>query len=467
MKKLKLWDCCLLVLSLMILTATAPTVAVAAKAKSVQPAQPAQPISIEADELYFSEKTGEMFARGSVVISQGKSRIFADLMRGNDKQADIWIDGRVLFQEPLTTLTGMKLIFHYATQFGTLQDVAGKCGDLYLSGRKAELSTGKYTLYDSTATTCKMKGTPPDFRITAAKVEIWPGDKLVAHQAKVWVKNTVLYSTSSYESTLKKNGEESNFPRFGFKPKDGVYIGQRFTYPVGGSVSAFMDATFYSKAGFRPIFGLMAHQPAYTMELVTGLYRDENDNWVRKEPEFHFALKPQRIGKLPYQYKANVIFGKWRDGSKESWHQDYNLYVSHDKIYFDPQKTWTLDMGGGMGYVHESYDNTDRTPFKYNIRLTKKFSPFVTGWTGYNYNGSTRPLFAFGRSEVPQEGILGLSWQITNRTKIAYRASYDVNKNKMHEHYYTVRHSFHCWETEVTYRAIKREFTWTFTVARW
>ena len=80
MKKLKLWDCCLLVLSLMILTATAPTVAVAAKAKSVQPAQPAQPISIEADELYFSEKTGEMFARGSVVISQGKSRIFADLM---------------------------------------------------------------------------------------------------------------------------------------------------------------------------------------------------------------------------------------------------------------------------------------------------------------------------------------------------------------------------------------------------
>ena len=95
MKKLKLWGCCMLVLSLMILTATASAAAVAARAK---PAQAAQPISIEADELYFSEKTGEMFARGSVVISQGKSRIFADLMRGNEKQGDIWIDGRVRFQ---------------------------------------------------------------------------------------------------------------------------------------------------------------------------------------------------------------------------------------------------------------------------------------------------------------------------------------------------------------------------------
>lgn len=463
MKKMKLRIGCLFVLLLMILTAMAPTADAASKTKAEKAAQP---ISIEADELYFSDKTGEMFARGNVIISQGTNRIFADLLRGNDRQAEVWVDGAVKFQEPLIQLQGMKLHYNYGSKFGVMQEVSGKCGDIYLSGRKAEFTEGKYTLYDATATTCKMKGTP-DYRITARKVDVLPGVKIIAYQAKIWVKNTVLYSTTRYEKALNSEQDSDGFPRFGFQNRDGFYITQRLAYPLSDTISVYTDMAFYSKAGFRPTFGLLADKPAYTMNLVSGFFRDDNDHWVRKEPEFHFTLKPRQIGKLPLRYKANLIFGRWRDSEKESWHQDFNVYVKHDPIYFDPRKTWTLNLGVGVGYVHESYNNSNRTPFRYNMKLSKKISPVVTAWTAYNYTGENHPLFVFDRPDVPKEGVAGLSWKLNNRTTLAYRISYDFQNKRVYDHYYTIRQSFHCWETEVTYRALKKELVWTFTVARW
>lgn len=467
MKKMKLRTGCLLVLLLMTLTAMAPVVAVAAKTK---PEKVSQPISIEADELYFSDKTGEVFARGNVVISQDQKRIFADLLRGNDRQMEVWVDGSVRFQEPLTQLSGMKLRYNYGSKFGVMQEVAGKCSDIYLSGRKAEFTEGKYTLYDSTATTCKMKGTP-DFRITAAKLDIWPGDRLIARDAKVWVKNTVLYSTPRYQTSLKNEIEES-FPRIGFQKRDGLYISQHFPFPLSNNVYVYTDLAFYSKAGLRPIFGIVDYEKNYTMRLVAGLFRDENDNWVRKEPEFSFVFKPHRIGKLPFQYKFNLIFGKWQGNNRQNdirtgWHQDLNVYVTRDPIYFDAAKTWMLKLGAGLGYVHESYDDSSRTPFRYNIRLSKQISPVLNAWTAYNYTGQPNPVFAFDQPEVPKEGIAGLSWKVNNRTSLSYRLSYDFQNKRVYDHYYTIRQSFHCWETELTYRALKKELLWTFTVARW
>ena len=93
-------------------------------AKKKKP-KPPQPIEIVADELYFSDKTGELYARGNVVITQDKSRITAEIMRGNDKQTEIWVDGKARMTEPMTDITGMKIEYNYGYQFGTMQDVTG------------------------------------------------------------------------------------------------------------------------------------------------------------------------------------------------------------------------------------------------------------------------------------------------------------------------------------------------------
>ena len=445
------------------LLASGPTV-LAAKKQKEQKLQ--QPISIEADELYFSDKTGEMFARGNVVITQEQNHIFADIVRGNDKQTEVWVDGPLRFQDPLTNLTGMKLNYNYGSRFGMMRELDGRCGDIFVSGKQADIADGKYTLYSSTATGCKMKGNP-DYRVTARKIEIWPGDKMIAYDAKVWVKNTVIYSTPRYRKSLRQQDSDREFPQFGYYDRDGFYISQRVGAVLSDNVSVYTDLTYYTKAGFRPTFGVIDQEKDYTVQLVTGQYRDNNGNWIRKEPELWFGLRPRRIGKTPYQYTVNLIYGQWRDDFKTSWHQDLNFYVRRDPIYFDPDKTWRLDLGGGFGYVRESYNNSSQNMFKYSARLAKKISPALTAWTAYNYTGDNTSIFAYNKSDIAREGIIGLAWKINNRTTLSYRNSYDYVNKRVYDDYYTVHHSFHCWDVEVTYRSVKKSLEWTFTVARW
>lgn len=437
---------------------------VAAKEKEVKAAQP---ISIEADELYFSDKTGEMFAQGNVIIMQEQNKIFADIIRGNDKETEVWVDGPVRFQDPQNQLAGMRLRYNYGSKFGMMQEIEGQCSGVFVKGQKAEFNEGKYTLYSTSATGCKTKGTP-DYRVTARKVEIWPGDKMIAYDAKVWIKNTVIYSTPRLKRSLKKGDDEDNqYPRIGYQDQDGFYISQRLGYAFSDNVSAYTDLTFYTKVGFRPTFGVIDQEKAYTMSLITGQFRDDNNNWIQKEPEFRFDLNPRRIGKLPLQYKAGLILGQWKDDTKSSWHQDLHLDVTGDPLYFDKEKTWMLNTGAGIGQIRESFDSSQHTNIRYNLKLTKKISPALTAWTAYNYNGDNASIFAYNKPEVAKEGILGLSWKVNNRTTLSYYTSYDFANKRTYEDYYTIRQSFHCWETEVTYRAVKKELAWTFRVAQW
>ncbi len=444
----------------------AGTLATQAAPRKKKEKKPPQPIEIVADEMYFSDKTGELFARGNVVITQDKSKIYADIVRGNDKQTEMWVDGKARLIEPKTDLVGMKIHYNYGLAFGSMQEISGKCGNDLVTGKRARFEKGKYTVYDATMTGCPTKGTP-DYRTTARKVEIWPDDKLIAYDAKVWIKNFVAYTTPQYKRSLKKDEKKDEFPSFGYADKDGFYISQSFNYPVSDSLSVYLDATYYSASGFKPAFGFNQQMSTYGIQGIYGEFRDGNGNWIKKEPELVWNLYAKKIGTLPISYTASAVYGKWTDNVKSSWHQDYNLYFSHAPIYFDKAKTWTMSMGTGIQHVRESYDNSYQNIYRYNIGLSKALSPAVTTWIGYNFTNNNNSAFAYNKIDVAQEGVLGLSWKVNNRTTLSYATSYDLANSRAYENYYTLKHSFHCWEMNLTYRAVKQEFIWTVNVVRW
>ncbi len=428
--------------------------------------KPSQPIEIVADEMYFSDKTGELFAKGNVIITQDKSKIYADIVRGNDKQTELWVDGKARLIEPKTDLIGVKIHYNYGLAFGAMQEINGKCGDDFITGKRARFEKGKYTVYDATMTGCPTKGAP-DYRTTARKVVIWPNDKLIAYDAKLWIKNFVAYTTPRYVRSLNKDEKKDEFPSFGYVDKDGFYITQSFNYPVSDTLSVYLDATYYSAAGFKPAFGFIHQKQTYGIQGIYGEFRDGNGNWIKKEPELVWSLYSRKIGSLPISYAATATYGKWTDTAKSSWHQDYSLYFTRDPIYFDKAKTWTLSMGTGVQHVRESYDNSYQNIYRYNIGLSKQLSPALTTWVGYNFTNNNNSAFAYNKIDVAQEGVLGLSWKVNKRTTLSYATSYDLANSRAYENYYTLKHSFHCWEMALTYRAVKQEFLWTVNIVRW
>ena len=440
--------------------------------------KPPQPIEIVADEMYFSDKTGELFAKGNVVITQDKSRIFADIVRGNDKQQEFWVDGPVRLLEPLSNLSGVKIRYNYGAQYGSMDSIKGKCGDSFITGANIHFEKGKYTAYNATTTGCPAVKTP-DYRVTARKVVIWPEDKMIAYDAKVWIKNFVIYTTPRYQKSLKKD-EDSEYPTFGYQDPDGYWIKQRLRYPLTESLSVLTDLSYYTNAGFKPTFELLQSQKDYTFRISYGdyssastaidpIFSNQNNTsfyWIKKEPEFRFDWHDKRIGQMPWKYRFSALVGKWTDAVKTSWHQNYLLYFSRDPIYLDQKKTWTWNNGFGFERISESYDGSVQNILRFNTLISKRLSAKVTMWTAYNYTSNTQSAFAYNTTNVAQEWVNGIYYQLDGKTGISYANSYDIVNGRTYENYYTLHRNLHCWNTYIQYQEKAKKWVWNLTVVR-
>ena len=444
--------------------------------------KPAQPIEIVADEMYFSDKTGELFAKGNVVITQDKSKIYADIMRGNDKQTEVWIDDKARLveknPESNTDVTGIKIRYNYGNQFGTMQDVKGKCGDDFIAGSKVHFEGGKITAYDASTTGCPAKRTP-DYRVTARKVEIWPEDKMIASDAKVWIGNTVIYSTPRYVRSLKKDSRDTEYPSFGYRDPDGYWIKQHLNYALTENLTFSTDLIYYTNTGFKPTFDLVQSQKDYTVGLSYGDYSsslsspnqmfggvNNSVNWVKKAPEFRFDWLAKPVGSLPWKYAFSALYGKWIDSAKESWHQDYTLYFTRNPIYFDKEKSWTWGNGFGVEQVRESFDGSVQNILRYNTSLSKRLSPKVIVWTAYNFTNNTQTAFTYNSVNVGQEWVNGIYVQLDRLTGFSYVNSYNLSNGQTYENYYTLYRNLHCWNTYIQYQEKAKRWVWDLTVLR-
>jgi LPS-assembly protein len=194
-----------------------------------------------------------------------------------------------------------------------------------------------------------------------------------------------------------------------------------------------------------------------------GFYRDANDNWIRKEPEFNFQFGHQ-IGDLPIDYMFTAIYGRWNNQSITSLHQDYNLYFQGHPIKVFGNSS--LSLGSGVEVIRESHDDSRSAALRYDAVLstdwTKKWSTYV----GYHYTGQNDALFAFGQPELAREFDSGISYQINEIDKVAYGQPYDMINRRVYERDYFWYHNLQCWLATIEIRAYtqqKTQFVFTLT----
>jgi lipopolysaccharide assembly outer membrane protein LptD (OstA) len=421
------------------------------------------PIVIEADNLSFSDETGDVFANGNVVVKQNTDVILTDAMRGNQKTTEVWVDGQATLQQPGTNLVGTHTHYNYTTKLGNMQEMKGIVGKDHISGDNVELSPGKLVAYDATSTRCP--AIVPDYHMSADRIEIWPGDKMIAYNAKMWIKNMVIYSMPKYQKSLNKEDNESAFPRVGYRSKDGAYLTQHLEYPISDNLAAFTDLGIYSKSGFKPIYGVVDKEKSHKISLVQGEYRDDNDNWIKKEPEVKFELYSKRLGNLPVSYTFNTSYGKWTDDTKSSWHQETNLYFSHDTITLG--KGLFLGLGTGIQRIHESYNDVASNSWRFDTALTKQWSPRFTTTTEYHYINNQVSVFDYNTADMAREFDVGFTYKIDRMNTVGYRQSYDLENDRIYDQDYTWYRNLHCWQAAITYRAKRHQINFDLSTTRW
>ncbi|WP_346353564.1 LPS-assembly protein LptD [Azotosporobacter soli] len=443
------------------------------KAKKKAPLKTKQtkkaPLTIEGDELFFDDASGEVHATGNVVVTQTPDTMLTKELRGNTKATEVWIDGEATMIQPemATKMVGHTVHYNYATKLGTMADAKGMVGNERVAGKNMQFFPDKLISHEATMTRCPAK--VPDYHISATKVEIWPGDKLIAYNAKVWIKNTVIYSVGVYQRSLRKE-EGNEMPQINYSTSDGLSVQQYYEYPLTNNWALATNQAYYTKQGYRPQYSLIDREDKYRFRIQEGHFRDDSSNWVKKEPEFRFDWYQQRIGQTVWSYKFTAIYGKWRDNAKTSWHQDYALYFTRDPIKLSDSLTWYI--GTGYEIVRESYNGSRVNTMTFNTSFYKTVSPKLTVWTGYNYTQNTKNLFDYDKNDVGREWVNGITYTLDRMNTISYSKSYDLQYKRTHADTFTWVRNLHCWTLTLNYVKYKdhsnsNSFNWNLSLARW
>ncbi|SMC38985.1 LPS-assembly protein LptD [Sporomusa malonica] len=421
------------------------------------------PIVIEANDLSFSDETGEILAKGNVVITNDGRRVEAEQVNGNTKLSEIWVKDKALFSEPGKTLTGINTLYNYKLKTGSMDKAKGKVEKSYISGNNISMFPDKLIINDGTATNCP--ATVPDYHISADKIEIWPGNKMIAYNAKFWIGNMVIFSLPKYQQSLTPENDSVVFPQLGYDSDDGVFIKQRIEYPFNNKLAAYVNLDYYSRAHFKPNYGLIDRESNYSVGISQGHFSDDDSNWIKKEPEFKFSYYPHRLGKLPVSYTFTAAYGKWSDSQKTSWHQDYSLYFKHDTIKLG--ESVTLNIGTGIQHVRESYDDSRRDMWKFDATVDKKWSERLNTWVGYHYTQNNDALFEYDQTDLSRELASGFTYKIDKMNAIGVSHSYDLDNDKVADIDYSWYRNLHCWEAKVTYRAKRDQIRFDVSTVKW
>lgn len=430
------------------------------KVKDVK--QVKSPIVIEADQLSFSDATGELFADGHVVLTKNIEMITTDHMHGNTKQTEVWMDGKATLEQPGTHLVGTGTHYNYTTRVGNMQKAVGKVGREYLSGNAMEFSPQLLVAHDGTVTRCP--AIVPDYHISAEKVEIWPGKKMVAYNAKFWIGKMMIYSMATYETSLVPGEQKSAFPRIGYSSSTGLRIAQNFEYPLANRLVAFADISYYSKNGFVPNYGFMSRQNGYSLKLYQGKEINGDDEWIKREPELMLKADSKRFGKVVQDF--TMTSGKWTEGAISGWRQDYKLYFSRDPIQLNDKTT--LKVGAGFEKINYGYNNSTNNIWSLDTTVTVKNSERLETWVNYAYNSQTGTSpYAYDRIDTGRELFSGFTYKVDERNYAIVKLDYDIDLDRIKDVDYTWRHNLHCWNADVTYRAKRGQVNVKLSTVEW
>ena len=210
------------------------------------------PIAFEGDDLTYDESTGDFTAKGHVDIVQLEERRFqGDYVAGNTVRGEVSVPDRAHVLQltegtSRVTLDGYHINYNYQKHTGTMERADGKVGAYYMTGKRFEFYPDKIVVYDGTQTKCGAKS--PDYHLSSEVAELYPGDRLILHNVKFWVKNKVIFTKKRHEVDVS-HPIQNNFPRAGYDSDDGLWLEQRFEQNVAPRVTVGANVHVTTKRG--------------------------------------------------------------------------------------------------------------------------------------------------------------------------------------------------------------------------
>jgi len=202
------------------------------------------PIDIDAENF---GGTGDFFsASGNVQISYGATTIYCDNAQYDPNTRDVLVSGNVRIYRDGNLITSERAVYNLETKEVFAADVKGEsnafkfAGDsmITLAGNAFTVKEGIFTTSDSAQ---------PDWSLRSRKTRIYPKDRLVMNDVKLYIGNTPVFWFPYVWQSLNKE----NFYRFtpGYSSVWGTFLLNNYTFPISETMSGSLHLDLRSERG--------------------------------------------------------------------------------------------------------------------------------------------------------------------------------------------------------------------------
>ncbi len=414
----------------------------------------ALPIKLTGDKAEYDSVSGDFHLSGNVVITQGMEKLVTTHAHGNMKTGDVWLEQGGSVVEPGTTMTGKWVHYNFNTKTGEIKEITGKGKKEWFDAPHATIYADRMVVDEGgVMSRCPSKEHPPCLSVEAKTFEIYPKEKMVAHDVKVYVRGKHIYSRDIWVNEVNDNGARI-IPRIGYGGSDnGVYIKVDAGWQFDEKTSANAELTKYSKVGYKPMYSVKHNERNFDITYQNG-WEEDDDDWYKKQNNWKFNYKPHHfIDGLPLSYSGYFEYGLWKNDQtgRRSWHKEYAVYLNHDPIYLFNSKNTVLNLTVGKKWVNESYTGDTKSTDMYYARLNQKLGRKWDTWVGWYREDITSSLFDIGQPDMAKELRNGLRWSPNKNDTFSVVNRYDIGKGHQYETRYAWLHKFCCWALELSY----------------
>lgn len=228
----------------------------------------AGPAVIEADEIAYDAATETVTAAGRVRVTHPRFRLLAGRITYDLRAQLLTAEGGVrLIGETGRELRGERLMLDVRQERAMVLDAETIVSQVYLRGARVDASPERIEVQDATATLCDPRR--PLLRVTARRVEVRPGEELVAHQASLWLGSIRVVTLGTYRQSLRPGEQGRNLPSVGYNTADGFWVAYPYAYRLG-QVTGELNTRYTTRAGFFVLNALQYERPRWSAALRIG-----------------------------------------------------------------------------------------------------------------------------------------------------------------------------------------------------
>ncbi len=253
-----------------------------------------QPYIIDADTITYDYNLQELTAHGNVLFRVPGLEVLADDIVVYITKDEIRATGDIKLQTEEEDMTGEELYYNYNTGAGEILAAESEIDDLNFSGGKiAIVSEMEHAIKVEEAILTPCIKPDPHYRLEAATIKIYPGDRAVAEDVSFYWGDTKIFTIGNYVLNYVKDEEtgEERLSRpvptyqIGYDSVEGLYLELEYNYELFDRTSGRFYFT-NTQRGRQQLRATNSFSLADNLKLDTRYSREEIDEPEEDELEY-------------------------------------------------------------------------------------------------------------------------------------------------------------------------------------